>query len=514
MKRFFLCLGLLLLPLIWSFIVLIAGFFQLFENNISAVYQLSFLCMGGCLCLAVLFSIFAQAFSSKICGIFGLIWGSIHFFPIFADLIELPRFNGFASYFSLGAFLISVLMFLMMLANSIIVFCRKKKPAAAVEVAVSAPMELGAFVTRLNALESQMTSLEDAIKQQPQPKELNPLVNSLMEKCSALEEKVNQLAQQKAAAPIQEAPAPIAEKPVEAKAAPAAEEPVNETPAPAAEESVNETPAPAPVPAVVPTAPAARKPIEYVLYSNKGTCTITEEGIRYQLKDQDFFAPYNKIDNLYFTLGVPYVMYKGKDYHIDVYQRNGQEKGMLKAAMAFGQDKWNAAKAQAASAIAVATNPNAPIYTMDNKLGTLKVYDTYCLLTAKKNATTLLVTNKFYAGEKKFYYSDLTSVQFREPGSITDGYLEFETPGARSSNNSNAYTSENAISFAKPHLPLMREIYTFIDGKIRECKERKNQPAMAALSPADELKKYKELLDDGIVTQEEFNQKKKQLLGL
>ena len=36
----------------------------------------------------------------------------------------------------------------------------------------------------------------------------------------------------------------------------------------------------------------------------------------------------------------------------------------------------------------------------------------------------------------------------------------------------------------------------------------------AQTSPADELKKYKELLDCGVITQEEFNAKKKQLLGL
>lgn len=34
------------------------------------------------------------------------------------------------------------------------------------------------------------------------------------------------------------------------------------------------------------------------------------------------------------------------------------------------------------------------------------------------------------------------------------------------------------------------------------------------LSNADELKKYKDLLDSGIITQEEFDAKKKQLLGL
>ena len=33
-------------------------------------------------------------------------------------------------------------------------------------------------------------------------------------------------------------------------------------------------------------------------------------------------------------------------------------------------------------------------------------------------------------------------------------------------------------------------------------------------SSADQIKKYKELLDDGIISQEEFDAKKKQLLGL
>lgn len=33
------------------------------------------------------------------------------------------------------------------------------------------------------------------------------------------------------------------------------------------------------------------------------------------------------------------------------------------------------------------------------------------------------------------------------------------------------------------------------------------------LSPADEIKKYNELLDEGIITQEEFDFKKKELLG-
>ncbi len=49
--------------------------------------------------------------------------------------------------------------------------------------------------------------------------------------------------------------------------------------------------------------------------------------------------------------------------------------------------------------------------------------------------------------------------------------------------------------------------------------KRQNKPAATTTihqeqSQADELKKYKDLLDSGVITQEEFDAKKKQLLGL
>ena len=45
----------------------------------------------------------------------------------------------------------------------------------------------------------------------------------------------------------------------------------------------------------------------------------------------------------------------------------------------------------------------------------------------------------------------------------------------------------------------------------KKIKERENNTSFSA---ADELKKYKELVDEGVITQEEFDEKKKQLLGL
>ena len=45
-------------------------------------------------------------------------------------------------------------------------------------------------------------------------------------------------------------------------------------------------------------------------------------------------------------------------------------------------------------------------------------------------------------------------------------------------------------------------------------KASSSKPASATISAADELKKFKELLDMGVISQEEFDVKKKQLLGL
>ena len=61
------------------------------------------------------------------------------------------------------------------------------------------------------------------------------------------------------------------------------------------------------------------------------------------------------------------------------------------------------------------------------------------------------------------------------------------------------------------------EIYEAINKLIVERQEQaKAAPVKqeATTSNADELKKYKDLLDAGIITQEEFDAKKKQLLGL
>ncbi|WP_251615057.1 SHOCT domain-containing protein [Senimuribacter intestinalis] len=49
---------------------------------------------------------------------------------------------------------------------------------------------------------------------------------------------------------------------------------------------------------------------------------------------------------------------------------------------------------------------------------------------------------------------------------------------------------------------------------IREMHEKEMRKEKLIVSSADEIRKFKELWDDGIITAEEFQQKKKTLLDL
>lgn len=58
------------------------------------------------------------------------------------------------------------------------------------------------------------------------------------------------------------------------------------------------------------------------------------------------------------------------------------------------------------------------------------------------------------------------------------------------------------------------EIHQAISSLLLKRQDKHTVSQNAAESSADELKKYKDLLDAGVITQEEFEAKKKQLLGL
>ena len=58
------------------------------------------------------------------------------------------------------------------------------------------------------------------------------------------------------------------------------------------------------------------------------------------------------------------------------------------------------------------------------------------------------------------------------------------------------------------------DIISFLDALCKKASVSQTITSTQQISGVDEIMKYKELLDKGIISQEEFDLKKKQLLGL
>lgn len=72
---------------------------------------------------------------------------------------------------------------------------------------------------------------------------------------------------------------------------------------------------------------------------------------------------------------------------------------------------------------------------------------------------------------------------------------------------SGMFSYKNANDYAQ-------EVFSVLYKAFNEYKEKGETSDSASNSSADEIAKFKKLLDDGTITQEEFDAKKKQLLGL
>ena len=140
----------------------------------------------------------------------------------------------------------------------------------------------------------------------------------------------------------------------------------------------------------------------------------------------------------------------------------------------------------------------------------LKVYEDRIMITHSGVLNFFAMGIK---GDKTIYYSDLTAVQFKKAG-WTAGHIQFSLLGGRESVGGvfAASSDENTITINSKDNEIAEKMVTYIQEKIKEARSPK--VVSTATSAADEIMKLKNLLEMGIITQEEFDSKKKQLLGL
>lgn len=155
------------------------------------------------------------------------------------------------------------------------------------------------------------------------------------------------------------------------------------------------------------------------------------------------------------------------------------------------------------------------IYDLDGVRGRhIDVYEDKVVLTVKAGIGSFL-TGNVSDGEKTIYYVDCIGVQFKKSG-FQIGYLQFETAGGIMNNNGCNFFNENTFTWdtTKQSNETMEEVANYCKKMVDEYKSGKRNQSSAQISPAEELKKFKELLDMGVLSQEEFDAKKKQILGL
>ena len=71
-----------------------------------------------------------------------------------------------------------------------------------------------------------------------------------------------------------------------------------------------------------------------------------------------------------------------------------------------------------------------------------------------------------------------------------------------------------AFVYASQDIEIIKKELEKVMPFIWEEREKMLQERNCCISPADEIRKFKQLWDDGIITEEEFQQKKKKLLDL
>lgn len=131
-------------------------------------------------------------------------------------------------------------------------------------------------------------------------------------------------------------------------------------------------------------------------------------------------------------------------------------------------------------------------------------------ITIRRKGVLAFVTQGL-KGDKEIPISLLTAIQFRSAGLFTNGYIQFSFQGGSEAKGGafQAASDENTVLFTKDQQPA----FEVLRGKLQPLIGRPSAPIVQG-SYLDDLERLATLRTNGILTEEEFQAKKKQILGL
>jgi hypothetical protein len=114
--------------------------------------------------------------------------------------------------------------------------------------------------------------------------------------------------------------------------------------------------------------------------------------------------------------------------------------------------------------------------------------------------------------DKLIPFSQISGIQLKKAERFTNGYIQFSLLGRNEAKD--VTRDENTLMFRAVQQRAFEGIKTAIETKMSATKTTSPRVALPTLPYIDELEKLASLRDRGIITEEEFAAKKRQILGI
>lgn len=121
-------------------------------------------------------------------------------------------------------------------------------------------------------------------------------------------------------------------------------------------------------------------------------------------------------------------------------------------------------------------------------------------------------------GEKRIPIKSVSAVQWKPAGIMVNGYIEFSLSGGNESRSkfgsatNNAVQNENAVLFTRKQMPSFEGFKAEVEQAIIEQHGLSKQTGVMNQSVASLIKELEELRQNGLLTEEEYGDKKTELL--
>ena len=146
-----------------------------------------------------------------------------------------------------------------------------------------------------------------------------------------------------------------------------------------------------------------------------------------------------------------------------------------------------------------------------------------CYIIIKDNTLTIKRKGFFsllkygFSGEKNILISSITGTQFK-PSGLTKGYLQFMIIGSEEQKgtltDAKTYRDENTVIFHHhKQNAYAQEIIEYIENYNNQLSHDSNTVNEPQNNKYDELEKIKRLLEEGVLTEAEFEREKEKILN-